>query len=439
MTRGHDLDIAGLKTAYAARELTVAAVTANHLARIERMDPSLRAFIEVDRGGALRAAAESDARIAAGALRALEGVPVAVKANIAVAGLDWNAGMEARRGTVAQTDAQSVSRLRAAGGIVLGTLNMHEAAFGATTDNPWFGRAHNPHRAGYTPGGSSGGSGAAVAAGLCVAALGTDTLGSIRIPAAYNGVYGLKPTHGAISTDGLVPLADDLDAIGPLARSLDDLQAVLQVLMPVTAAQPPLQRLLILDSFGDVDCEPAVVDAYQRAIAALSELPLTRLTLPHDAARVRLAGFIVAGRELMAHLRATRAPHRDNLSVELTKLLHHAEKRTAADFSSDQEVLSRTRTALRDALGKDGVLLIPTAPQTAFEHTARPPITQAAFTALANIAGVPALSIPAGRGANGLPLAVQLVGPPGSEAALIALARRLDDRLRGYAPPHPNE
>lgn len=316
---------------------------------------------------------------------------------------------------------------------------MHEAAFGATTDNPWFGRAHNPHRAGYTPGGSSGGSGAAVAAGLCVAALGTDTLGSIRIPAAYNGVYGLKPTHGAISTDGLVPLADDLDAIGPLARSLDDLQAVLQVLMPVTAAQPPLQRLLILDSFGDVDCEPAVVDAYQRAIAALSELPLTRLTLPHDAARVRLAGFIVAGRELMAHLRATRAPHRDNLSVELTKLLHHAEKRTAADFSSDQEVLSRTRTALRDALGKDGVLLIPTAPQTAFEHTARPPITQAAFTALANIAGVPALSIPAGRGANGLPLAVQLVGPPGSEAALIALARRLDDRLRGYAPPHPNE
>lgn len=428
------LDVAGLGAAYVAGEATASAVIAHHLARIERMDPCLHAFIEVDREGALRAAADCDARIAAREMRALEGVPVAVKANIAVGGLDWNAGMEARRGTVAQADAESVSRLRAAGGIVLGTLNMHEAALGATTDNPWFGRAINPHRAGHTPGGSSGGSGVAVAAGLCAAALGTDTLGSIRIPAAYTGVYGIKPTHGAISTEGLVPLAEELDAIGPLARSLDDLEAVLRVLMPVTAAHLPLERLLILDSFGDVKCEPDIANAYERAVAALSGLPLTRLKLPHDPARVRLAGYIAAGREFSAHLQA-RVECPDKLSVELTKLLEYAEKRSPEDFSSDQEVLRRTRMALHDALGKDGLLLMPTTPQASFAHTTRPPATQSAFTSLANIAGLPALSVPAGFGANRLPVAVQLVGPPGSEAGMIDVARTLDERLCGYVPP----
>lgn len=438
MTPKPDLPIRALRAAYLAHEATASGVVRNHLMRIERLNPTLRAFVEVDHAGALAAATQSDARIAAGELRALEGVPVGVKANIAVAGLEWNAGLASRRGLIAHADAAAVSRLRAAGCVVLGTLNMHEAALGATTDNPWFGRTVNPHRVDRTPGGSSGGSGVAVAAALCSTALGTDTLGSIRIPAAYNGVYGLKGTPDWIPRDGVVPVAAELDTIGPLTRSLDDLEAMLRVLAPASAAHPPLRRLLILDSFGSVTCEAAVTRAYQRAIGELAMLPRTRLRLEDDPARVRLAGFMVASRELAAHLKAGQADYRTAVSTDLAKLLAIGEARASEAFATDLAVLSRTRVRLRASLGKDGLLLLPTAPQAAFAHTARPPASQADFTVLASIAGLPALSIPAGRDGDGLPVAVQLVGPPRSESALIAAARMLDERLHGYQPPPIN-
>lgn len=436
MSHDVDLSIRSLRTAYLAGEVSAVAVVRKQLMRIERLNPKLRAFIEVDQVGALAAAAQSQVRIAAGEQAALEGVPVAIKANIAVAGMQWSAGMAARRGIVARSDAQVVSRLRAAGCIVLGTLNMHEAALGATTDNPWFGRALNPHCADRTPGGSSGGSGAAVAAALCSAALGTDTLGSIRIPAAYNGVYGLKPTPKLIPNDGLVPLAPELDTIGPLARSLDDLEAMLQTLASSPPSHPPLRRMLVLDSFGSVACEPAIVSAYERAIGALPASP-SPVRLEDDPARIRLAGFMLASRELAAYLKTTRAD-RAELSLELGKLLDIGEAREAHLFSSDLAVLSRHRARLREIVGEDGLLLMPTVPQAAFAHTTRPPASQADFTALASVAGLPALSIPAGRNDDGLPVAVQLIGPPGSEWALIAAARIIDERLHGYEPPPIN-
>lgn len=434
MTDWRRLDVAGLRAAYTEGAETPSAVTAYYLARIDRFDPSLRAFIEIDHEGARLAASESDARIAAATARPLEGVPVAIKANIAVRGLDWNAGMEARRGTIVARDAEVVARLRAAGAVILGTLNMHEAALGATTDNLWFGQAINPHRAGYTPGGSSGGSGAAVAAGLCIAALGTDTLGSVRIPAAYNGIYGIKPTHGSVSDVGLVPLSKWLDSIGPLARSLDDLDAVLAVIMDVTDAPPPV-RLIRSGAYSATECELAVTDALDRAARCLSSLPSTTLVLEDDAARIRTAAFIDSGRELIEHLGDIRTRHLDRFSPELTFLLDYAEKRDDRDFSEDLAVLKRTRTSVRDAIGDDGVLLMPTTPQGAFAHGERPPLSQPNFTALANIAGLPALSIPAGSNADGMPIAVQLIGAPNSEAGLLSLARTLDAGLRGYTPP----
>lgn len=434
MTPLHRLDISGLRAAYAAGETTPARVVEHYLARIDAHDPAIRSYIEVDRAGAAAAAKESGDRIAEGRARALEGVPVAIKSNIAVKGLEWNAGMEARRGIIAPDDAEAVTRLRAAGAIILGTLNMHEAALGATTDNPWFGQTINPHREGYTPGGSSGGSGAAVAAGLCVAALGTDTLGSVRIPAAYNGVYGIKPTHGAISDAGLVPLSEWLDSIGPIARSIDDLEALLAVLAEPAEAAFALARLIVLDSFDDLDCEPAVLAAYERAVALAGDMPRTSLMLEDSAPDIRFAGFVVAARQLIEHLGTKRRDEADRLSAELRFMLDYADSRSDADVDRAEAIVDRTRQAVRDAVGSDGILLMPTAPQAAFRHSTRPPANQSAFTAFANIAGLPAISIPAGLDDDNLPVAVQLVGPENSEGALIALARKLDAGLAGYAP-----
>lgn len=428
----HALSIRRLHTAYAAGETTPSAVTTHYLDRIARHDPALRAYIAVNGDGARSDAAESDRRIAVGEARALEGVPVAIKANIAVAGMEWNAGMAARRGIVADTDADAVARLRAAGAVILGTLNMHEAALGATTDNPWFGRAINPHRDGHTPGGSSGGSGAAVAAGLCVAALGTDTLGSVRIPAAYNGVYGIKPSHGAVSDGGLAPLSVALDSIGPLARSLDDLDILLPVLMNVIEAPAPV-RLLTLDAIGGMACEPAVRAAYDRALTTLDTLTPAPLAFDDTPDAIRFAAFVVAARELSGHLGTLRQS--EELSNELRFLLGVAEGQSQGAVTDAEATLARTARRLREAIGADGVLLMPTTPQAAFAHSARPPVNQPDFTALANIAGLPAISIPAGRDENGLPVGVQLVGAIGSEAALLTLAHTLDQSLRGYAPP----
>lgn len=437
MSDWRKVSIESLRAAYAAGETTPAKVVASYLDRIDRL-ASLKAFIEVDRERALSDAAASGERIQKGLARALEGVPVAIKANIAVHGLEWNAGMELRRGVVADRDAHVVAKLKDAGAIVLGTLNMHEAALGATTDNPWFGRAMNPHREGYTPGGSSGGSGAAVAAGLCIASLGTDTLGSVRIPAAYNGVYGIKPTTGLISSAGLVSLSERFDCIGPLARSLDDLNAVIRVLMDVSPAVEP-KRLLLIDALVDgSECEPAVIAGYEKARQLLSSRPAVNIELHDDALAIRSAGFIVAVRELIEHLGETRRERAEVLSAELKFMLGYVEQRSEAQCADAQAVLERTQNVIRKGIGKDGVLLLPTAPQAAFAHTSRPPVSQSNFTALASIAGLPAISIPAGVNEHGLPVAVQLVGAPGNEAGLIAVARELDIGLRGYTPPPIN-
>ncbi len=423
--------IGGLHAAYAAGDTTPSAVAAEHFARIDRLDPRLRAFVECDRAGALSAAAESDRRTRAP--RLLEGVPVGIKSNIAVKGLAHTAGLEARRHVIADRDAYVVTQLREAGAIVLGTLNMHEAALGVTTDNPWFGRTLNPHGEGRTPGGSSGGSGAAVSAGLCVLALGTDTMGSVRIPAAYTGVYGLKPGHGGVEVDGLVALSPSLDAIGPLARSIDDLARAWTVLRrePATGRPAPVAGLVLLEDLGGVQVEPAVLAGYERALAAARllspSLASTLLTLPDKARKIRHAGFLASAHDLDTTLRL--APP-ETLSRDLRSLLDYARL-----HRGDPGLIAEVGDALRAALGADKVLLLPTAPQVAFHHGGAAPANQADFTALANLAGLPALSLPTGRDAQGMPTAVQLVGPQGGEDALVAFARTLDAELAGYAPP----
>jgi aspartyl-tRNA(Asn)/glutamyl-tRNA(Gln) amidotransferase subunit A len=382
---------------------------------LEAVNAPLNAFVDWDR----------DAAPGEGPLA---GLTIGIKSNIAVSGLPWTGGMALRRDIVADRDATVVATLRAAGACILGTLNMHEAAMGATTDNPWFGRTHNPHRIGHTPGGSSGGSGAAVAAGLCDAALGTDTLGSVRIPAAFTGIYGLKPSWGGVDTDGLVFLTRRFDCIGPLARTLDVLEQVWDVISIGDEADTPFTRLLHLPDLGGVEVEPAVGAAYQRALDAIS-LPREPLTLPAEPTTIRMAALAEIARELIEDIGADRTARTDLISDELKFIMN-----TFEQVELKPELLDRTRDALLSALGDDGVLLMPTCPQAPFAH-GRPPASQADFTGLANIAGLPALAIPAGLNEDRLPVGVQLVGPSGSERRLIALARSLEPVLGGYTPP----
>lgn len=428
----HRHGIAGLLALYRAGETMPSAVVEAAIARIAALNGHLNAFTELDEAGAMQAAAESDRQILSAAPRPLEGVPVAIKANIDVEGLATSAGIKARKDCIAASDAEVVADLRNAGAIVLGTLNMEEAALGAKTDNPWLGPAHNPHRIGHTPGGSSGGSGAAVAAGLCVMALGTDTLGSVRVPSAYCGVYGLKPTYGAISQHGLEICEGSLDVIGPLARSLSDLEIVSRELIdfaePLSIGTP-----VTLAGLGDVECEPAVVGAYEKATGLLGANET--FALPDPLSRIRFAGFIRASRALHDHLADLRAADPDGLSDHLKFLIDIGPKRAEADLAEDEAVLTRTRAALHVAVDAHGAILLPTAPQAAFPHSEQAPVNQADFTCLANIAGLPSISIPAGTDKSGLPVAVQLIGAAGNEAGLFDLARGLDTQLDGYHPP----
>jgi len=361
----------------------------------------------------------------------LDALTIGVKANIAVKGLPWTGGIGGYCDRIAVKDADAVGRLRAAGAAIIGTLNMEEAALGAKTDNPFFGATQNPHHIGYTPGGSSGGSAAAVAAGLCDVALGTDTMGSVRIPAAYCGIYGLKPTRGAISQDGLEIAEASLDSIGPMARSLDDLEACSRVLMKWNDPQA-IENIALLENLGDVQCEAAVLEKYQNACAALDAMH--RFSLPYPLTRIRYAGFILTSLSLSESL-GPLVENPDALSDGLKFLMTFGPERSASDLAEDRKILAEVSDAVNAVVEQYGAILLPTAPQAAFDHADKAPANQADFTCLANIAGLPAIGIPAGLNDEGLPIGVQLVGAAGNEAGLLQLAKQLDGQLSAYHQP----
>jgi aspartyl-tRNA(Asn)/glutamyl-tRNA(Gln) amidotransferase subunit A len=366
----------------------------------------------------------------------LSGLTIGIKANIAVKGLPWTAGMALYRHRIATEDADVVKRLRAGGAAIPGTLNMEEAALGAKTDNPWFGATQNPHRMGYTPGGSSGGSAAAAAAGLCDAALGTDTMGSIRIPASYCGIYGFKPATAAVSQDGLEIAEASLDVIGPLARDLDTLERVARVISvfgegdgnaPDTKAAG-----MVLSDFGGVDCTADVRAVFDKTTAQLGALQQATLSIP--LSRLRFAGFIKTARAMAAHF-ADADPAL--ISPNLASLLRYGTRRSADEWAEDQHILATLAHEIRALVIRNGFLILPTAPQPAFPHSDPAPANQADFTCIASIAGLPAISIPAGWSADGLPIGVQLVGQVGHEAGLFDLAKSLDKAIVAYRPPAP--
>jgi aspartyl-tRNA(Asn)/glutamyl-tRNA(Gln) amidotransferase subunit A len=301
------------------------------------------------------------------------GLRLAVKDNIDVAGMPAAGGMAPYRGRIAQRDAPCVARLKAAGYTIVGKTLMDEAAFGALGDNPWFGRCHNPHRHGYTCGGSSAGSAAAVAAGLADVALGTDTLGSVRIPASYCGVVGYLPGPGVIDGTGVMPLMPEYDRVGVLAPTVADAARVASI-SPRSGAR-----------VGEI---PATID-----LAALRRAALLMVEI--EAARIHAALLDDPGSKISAPLRAAL--------------------RFGRDATPDRVEKAKARIAEAgrwlDELFRDcDVLVLPTTPGPAFPFDQPAPESQADFTVLASVAGLAAISVP-GKTVDGLPVGVQAMGP----------------------------
>jgi len=413
---------AGLATPIDALEVCVS--------RTLRFNGALNAVLALDREGAVLDAEASRRRWASGAPRSgLDGVPIAIKANIAVEGLPWHGGIEAYRDRIAERDADSVQALRQAGAVIVGVLNLHEAALGATNDNLAFGRCHNPYRHGFTPGGSSGGSAVAVAAGLCAAALGTDTLGSVRIPAGYCGGFGHKPTHGLLPMSGVMPLSPTFDDLGVLARSARDVSAVMGVLTNGGVEQsdaPTPIRCGVVDLADQVELDGHVRDAFEQAVetARAAGWRVERLKLDGwDMTAMRRLSLLIVEVEALAEHGAMLARNPSGFSPALTGMLQWAARQPADKTAHAYLQLKSAADALRRQLAGFDAILTPTTTAPAFSFDVAPPADQADFTVLANISGLAATAFSLGVGDEGMPLSAQIIS--GSDALAIRLAGRL--------------
>ena len=407
---------------------------------IERINPALNAYVDM-RSGLLQDQAQmADRRRRDGVLGRLDGIPLALKDNIDMAGWPTRAGLPGR-GQPVQDDAHVVARLRASGAVLIGKTNMDEGAMGTATDNPHTGATHNPHRHGYSAGGSSGGAAAAVAAGLAVAAVGSDSLGSIRIPASYCGVYALKPTHGEISARGLVPAARRLDAVGLLARSAGDLTVLLQVLAGYDADdarsrrrrvafalpdwEPGNLRTGLLPDLAAIGVQPEVVEVFDAALAKLPHALGDRRTLDFsdwDFGRTRRAGLLLMEAEMLGTFAADLANAQRPVSARFRGMLDYAARKSAADYAVADRVLDAATLKMRRLFAQVDVLVLPTTPQGAFALNGPAPDSAADLTSFASLAGCPAVSLPMGMLPNGLPIGLQLVGARGSDLRLLELA-----------------
>lgn len=427
------------------------------LAAIERCDPALHAFVDVRPDIVRDQAVSAQRRRREGPIGRLDGIPVAIKDNFDVAGYPTRAGLPSRAARAARNDAHAVARLRAAGAVLLGKTNLDEGALGAATRNPHFGTTRNPFDVNRVAGGSSGGSAAAVAAGLAPVAIGSDTLGSIRIPASYCGVFALKPTHGEISVRGLVPAARRLDAVGILGRSVGDLVVMLQVLAGYdaddprsrrrrVALQPPdwnpnQLRCGVLPDLAAIGVEPAVIDVFETALAKLDRQLADRQMLDFSDwpfQKMRRAGLLLMEAEMRNTFADDLADTARPVSADFRRMLDFAARRSAADYVVADRMLDFAVLKARRVFSRVDVLVMPTTPQGAFPVDAPVPASQADLTAFASLSACPAVSIPMGRLPDGMPIGMQFVGAPGSDLRLLELAEVCASALDA-APAYPVE
>ena len=436
-----------------ARRVSPVELARRALEAAERTRSTLNAFITVDAEGALAAARRVEEELARGAAPGpLAGIPVAYKDLIATKGLRTTAGSRILGEWVPRHDAALVRRLTAAGAVSIGKTNTHEFAFGTTTDNPHYGAARNPWNPGLTTGGSSGGSAAAVSAGIVPLAAGTDTAGSIRIPAALCGVVGLKPTFGVVSVRGVVPLAATLDTAGPIGRTVDDVALGLEGMTGAkleVAARGDLRGVTVgvpeRYVFDRVD--PEIVAAVREALALLEKLGarVRAVEIPELAGCFELGITILRPEALAFHGRWYPARAAE-YGADVARSLELSGEISGAEYVG---ALGRRREfarALRRALGEVDLLAGPTVPLLAFENrVALEPVgpggewPRFALTRLTypfSLSRLPAISVPCALSGSGLPIGLQLAAGPYEEEFLLSAALAYET-ARGEFPEPP--
>lgn len=437
MTDPTDLTLSALMAAYSTGAIGPVEATAAYLARIESRNPAINAYIAVYAEEARAAAKASSARWREGrALSRIDGAPIALKDNIDLAGKPTANGCAF--GSTPANDAEVVRNLRAAGAVILGKLNQHELALGATTDNPHWGQTQNPLKNGYTPGGSSGGSGAAVADRMAAATLGTDTMGSVRIPAAYCGVWGLKPTFGLVSNKGVSPLAWTLDHVGPLARAPEDLGLMLEAMAGGAAVRQDRRRAALSDlMIGRMDAKTLatagvdtdVANAYDQWVQTLagagSGAVVTEIDWStYDFTQARRAGLLVCEAQSAAAYAADLQGRPDRFSDSVRAMLDYGAAAAAPRLAAAELRLEHARSFVARMFQEVDLIALPTTPMTPFPFEGPHPSNQADLAAPANFTGCPAIALPIGGTRSGLPIGGQLLAPNGADSWLIRLVRQ---------------
>ena len=453
-----DWTLASLADAIRTRRVSPVEVTRACLERIERLDPRLRAFITVDQAGALQQAAVLEAELTRGRLRGpLHGVPLAYKDLCFIRGLPTSCGTRTPEYFVDRDDATAVARLAAAGAITIGKLNMTELALGPFGENQHHGDVDNPWRAGHVAGGSSSGSAAAVAAGLVAGALGTDTGGSIRLPAACCGIVGLKPTYGRVSRAGVMPLSWSLDHVGPMTRTVRDAAMLLAVVAGYDPRDATTSRRAVPDYTAALDRRPGVVavgvaenfyfdrldpevaSAVDVAVRVLQTVgaKIETVRVPDPAVMVGVSNVLVRCESATIHARLIRE-RPDELQPQVRERLEPGFQVTAHDYLQAQRLRGRlARAFVSEVFDVVDVLIVPVIPEpaptlaeakagTATERVAR----MGKFSRLTrpmNGLGLPALSVPCGFSRDGRPIAFQLVGRPFAEATLLRLGHSYEE------------
>lgn len=428
----HAMGVAELQAAYGRGTLVPGTVVAHYLERIEAHNSSLKAFVDIDYDQIARSVIDSERHFAEDSQRPLEGVPVAVTAEFAVLGLCHHAGLSARDDVIAIYDSEVVRRLRGAGAIILGTLNMDEAGLGNNGANPYTGQPVNPHDVDCA---SGSGAASAVAAGLCVASVGVDRLGAIRISAAMCGVYGYQPTADDETTMGVWPAVPAGTSLGLVTRSMEDLSLLSNVLFsPDLATAMRRSRFMRLADDGGVECETDISLAHATTLNDLREPPST-LILPHDCKTLHNSVAALNARTLVEQLVEMGEERCGKLSGQLESRLEPVLSRSATSFSEAETVLAECAEAFADQIGSNGIVILPTSPVVSFAIGEDAPTNVADFAVLANALGLPSVTLPVMRAGDCKPVGLMLIGPVGGDAMIIAQARMLNDSLRGYVAP----